>query len=334
MPRKPPSGSTSPEPPDKPPQPLESEAAPPSAPKEEHADVKKAPPIVELFSLEPAKATDQQLADIVRRQVQLHLEGTGISAKYNLLFVFDKDSITRSDANRIYTAVSKADKGKPILLLLSSRGGDIAAAYFIAKLCREYTREAFEVVVPREAKSAATLICCGADRIHMGSLSELGPIDPQFGGVPALALKYSVEHLAQLAKDYPAASTMFSDYLSKSLRVEALGHYERVAESATHYAMRLLNARVRVPPDPEGNTRLARRLVYAYKDHGFVIDSREATDIFGSEVVASNTPEYQTANDLFGSLDLAAWVCGSKFSRKFSYTGDVQSGCWVFAKSE
>ncbi len=168
----------------------------------------------------------------------------------------------------------------------------------------------------------------------MGSLSELGPIDPQFGGVPALALKYSVEHLAQLANDYPAASTMFSDYLSKSLRVEALGHYERVAESATHYAMRLLNARVRVAADPDGNTRLARRLVYAYKDHGFVIDSREASDIFGSKVVVTNTPEYQLANELFGSLDLAAWVCGGKFNRNFSYTGDVQSGCWIFAKSE
>jgi len=334
LPPKPANTSPSPEPPNKPPQPPEGEEAPPPPPKEEPGSGEKAHPIAELFSLEPAKATNAQLADVVRRQVVLHLEGTGIEAKYNLLFVFDRDSITRADANRIYTAVSKADKGKPNLLLLSSTGGDIAAAYFIAKLCREYTRESFEVVVPREAKSAATLICCGADRVHMGSLSELGPIDPQFGGVPALALKYSVEHLAQLANDYPAASTMFSDYLSKSLRVEALGHYERVAESATHYAMRLLNARVRVAADPDGNTRLARRLVYAYKDHGFVIDSREASDIFGSKVVVTNTPEYQLANELFGSLDLAAWVCGGKFNRNFSYTGDVQSGCWIFAKSE
>src|SRR5256885_415573 len=98
--------------------------------------------------------------------------------------------------------------------------------------------------------------------------------------------------------------------------------------------MRLLNARVRVPSDPEANTRIARRLVYAYKDHGFVIDSREATDIFGSQVVVSNTAEYQTANGLFGSLDLVAWVCGSTFNRSFSYTGDVHSGCWIFANSQ
>jgi len=123
LPPKPANTSPSPEPPNKPPQPPEGEEAPPPPPKEEPGSGEKAHPIAELFSLEPAKATNAQLADVVRRQVVLHLEGTGIEAKYNLLFVFDRDSITRADANRIYTAVSKADKGKPNLLLLVPRVG-------------------------------------------------------------------------------------------------------------------------------------------------------------------------------------------------------------------
>jgi ClpP class serine protease len=35
------------------------------------------------------------------------------------------------------------------------------------------------VVVPDQAKSAATLIALGADEILMGPASDLGPIDPQ-----------------------------------------------------------------------------------------------------------------------------------------------------------
>jgi len=35
------------------------------------------------------------------------------------------------------------------------------------------------VIVPDQAKSAATIFALGADRILMGTSSDLGPIDPQ-----------------------------------------------------------------------------------------------------------------------------------------------------------
>jgi membrane-bound ClpP family serine protease len=248
---------------------------------------------------------------------------------YHLLILHDARSLTRADANRIYRSVSSGNPQSPILLILNSQGGDITAGYFIAKLCREYTKALFEAVVPRQAKSAATLICCGADRIHMGSLSELGPIDPQFGAVPALALKHSIEHLAQLASQYPGASRMFSDYLAQSLRVEALGYYERVAESASHYALRLLNARKETGRTAEENAEAAQRLVYAYKDHGFAIDSGEAADIFGAKVVVSNSAQYSGGNELYTELDFIDYVLRKRFNRDMSFVGDPGSGCMV-----
>jgi len=193
-------------------------------------------------------------------------------------------------------------------LIIHSGGGDIAAAYFISKLCRASSVQGFEAAVPRLAKSAATLICCGADIIHMGSMSELGPIDPQFGQIPALALKHSVEHIAQLASEYPGASEMLSSYLTKSLRIESLGFYERVAESAAQYAVRLLGSRGRVARTVEQNSELASRLVYSYKDHGFVIDANEASHTFGPDVVAQDTTEYKVVNVLYGALDFIEFV--------------------------
>ena len=289
-------------------------------------------PLIDLFTLDPSSATNEQIQDCVNGDVVEAVEKSGLHAKYTVLILHDDHSLSRFAADRIYGALTAVDETKPILLILNSTGGDVAAAYLIAKLCREHTKGTFEVAVPRRAKSAATLICCGADKIHMGSLSELGPIDPQFGAIPALALKHSVEHIAELAGTYPAASGMLSDYLAKSLRIEALGFFERVAESAVQYAVRLLGARTIHPQDKDNNAT-AHRLVYSYKDHGFVVDSREASEIFGQEIVVTNSDEYRLSNALFGIFDFGAWVVNRRFTREFSYVGGHRQGCMVWTKA-
>jgi hypothetical protein len=289
------------------------------------------PPLQELLSLDPASATDDRIQDILNRHIAHEIKKSSLGQSHTILVLHADHSITRATANRIYDSLREVDADKPMLLILNSPGGDIAAAYLIAKLCREHTKLAFEIAVPRRAKSAATLICCAADRIHMGSLSELGPIDPQFGRIPALALKYSVEHMAQLANQYPSASSMFSEYLAKVLRVEAIGYFERVAESAVQYAVRLLGAR-QVKPTGRDDDTTARRLVYSYKDHGFVIDAREAGEIFGASIVATNTSQYELASLLFSGLDLATWLCGRRHNREFSYVGGIKQGGMVWEK--
>ncbi|MBN1787615.1 MAG: ATP-dependent Clp protease proteolytic subunit [Sedimentisphaerales bacterium] len=304
-------------------------------PKQEVSESKPKPqqPILEFFSSGVDQYSDEQIQDVINRQIAYRLNKCNITDQYNVLFLFNTRQIIRSDANRIYRAVTKIDSKRPILLIISSPGGDIPAAYFIAKLCREYTKANFVVAVPRQAKSAATLICCGADQIHMGSLSELGPIDPQFSGIPALALKHSVEHLAQLTKDYPDAAEMFSSYLAKSLRIEALGYYERVAKSATQYAVRLLNSRRIENTGGMTSVQIANQLVYEYTDHSFVIDSQEALDIFGGSVVACNTSEYQTADKLYQNLDFIDWFCSYTYKKDFSYVGSKEEGYNLSPKS-
>jgi hypothetical protein len=163
----------------------------------------------------------------------------------------------------------------------------------------------------------------------MGSLSELGPIDPQFGQTPALALKYSVEHLAELAGRYPAAAEMFANYLAKSLRLEDMGYYERVAVSATHYAERLLRSRTSVGLPETAMSDLAHRLVYEYKDHGFAIDAHEAGELFGLDVLGMNTPQYALANRLYRALDLLERIVNSLFDRQFAFTGSPGDGCII-----
>lgn len=289
------------------------------------SDSETSDPLTALFNLDPDTAEHSVIQEYINSHLMRIVGGDELSTRYNVLILYDSVAIGRSDADGIYRAITEGTDEKPILLVMTSPGGDVAAAYLIAKLCREYTRESFQVVVPRQAKSAATLIACGADCIHMGSLSELGPIDPQFGQIPALALKNSVEHLATLAEEYPQASEMFASYLAKSLRVEALGFYERVAESAVQYAIRLLDKRAERGSKP--SSQIANTLVYEYKDHGFVIDSIEAAEIFGEEVIATDTPEYRLGNTIYNALTFVEWFVGWRFSSDFAFTGSVDKGC-------
>jgi len=291
-------------------------------------------PWMQLIRLRKSDPSDGDIERLVHEQVRADLATESLAVDYNIVFLYDDYTLVRSDTDRVYKALTTlADRTKPLLLILNSGGGNIAPAYFIAKICREYSSDRFEIAVPRRAKSAATLICCGADQIHMGSLSELGPLDPQFEGVPALALKYSIEHLAELAKRYPAASDMFAAYLGKALRIEALGYYERVAESAVQYAERLLRSRRNGVTSADDATEIARRLVYAYKDHGFAIEANEASEIFGKAVVHINSPQYALANRLYQTLDLLSIILRDGYNRHFSFTGSASSGCLI-AKRE
>lgn len=239
---------------------------------------------------------------IINQYLQQEAKKFACLNNYNLLILFDKGSLVKSDADNIYNAITSFTDNKPILLVLFSGGGSAGSAYLIGKLCREYSKGNFIVSVPRYAKSAATLLCCAANEIHMGSLSELGPIDPQIDDLPALGLKNSIEHLAELAKKYPEASEMFAKYLHLSLNLVNIGYYERVAESALQYSERLLETHEDIlPKKPK---EIAFDLVYKYKDHGFVIDKEEAEQIFSDKVIKSNTEEYDLGNAIYKALEM------------------------------
>ena len=245
---------------------------------------------------EHKKRFDKLLADRLRQEAEKH----ACTAEYNVLTIFDNTRIVKTDSDRIYAAIRKLPQSKPLLLILLSKGGDLGSAYLIGQLCRESCNGKFVIVIPRYAKSAATLLATAANEIHMGSLSELGPIDPQMDNMPALGLKNSVEHIAELVKKVPASAEMFAKYLHLSVKPIQIGYYERVAESAMQYAERLLAGHKELlDGTPE---EIARKLVYGYKDHRFVIDKLEAEVIFGRNTIKSDSAEYGLGNSIYAEL--------------------------------
>lgn len=253
-----------------------------------------------------------------------------LAEHYNILCLLDNTTLVKNDADALYQAMTSfPNNGRPLLLVLVSRGGEPEPAYLIGKLCREHSNGKFIVVVPRHAKSAATLAACAADEIHMGSLSELGPIDPQIDGKPALGLKNSVDHIAELVEKHRGAAEMFARYLARTVEPIQIGYYERIAKSAEQYAERLLASHT---SSLTGNaSEIAHKLVYGYEDHGFVIDKAEAVSVLGEKMVKSNTQEYELGNTVYNIFSRLRDIA-SAMSHGYYYIGTIETAPSYFKR--
>jgi len=252
---------------------------------------------------------------------------------YTLLYLLDaQDELSSWHSNRIYNAASAANRSKPILLVLFNLGGSIEAGYLISKTCKRLANNKFVVAVPRKAKSAATLLALGADEIHMGLMSELGPIDPQFGGFPALGMKNALEILSDLACKHPGASKMLGEYLQSKLDLRVLGYFERINDSAVQYAERLLAGKT-IPQQRTPRT-LADHLVNHYKDHGFVVDFDEARDLLGDAVIKQETPEYAFSNEVYESFDFIRFMLKIILNKDVDLVGGGTAAVRVFDRKK
>jgi hypothetical protein len=179
----------------------------------------------------------------------------------------------------------------------------------------------FVVAVPRKAKSAATLLALGADEIHLGLMSQLGPIDLQVNDMPAQGLSNGVTKIAKLAAEYPASSEMWAKYLSENLSLRHLGYMERLGESTAQYAERLLKNK-QLPAGQTAKT-LADHFVNHYKDHSFLIDIDEATSLLGAGIVRSDTPEYAFANEVYQEFNMLEVFLRIFRSKDYYFVGSI-----------
>ncbi len=110
-----------------------------------------------------------------------------------------------------------ADPKEDLHLLLHSPGGNGEIAIRIARAAQSRCKE-LTVIVPDQAKSAATLLCLGANHIMMGAASDLGPIDPQFlineEWVAAKDIIAAVDDAAEKVKEYQETYPVYASLLS------------------------------------------------------------------------------------------------------------------------
>ena len=117
------------------------------------------------------------------------------------------DFIFPYGVNYFEELVYDADPEQDLHILLSSPGGDGETAIRLVRSAQSRCRE-LTVIIPDQAKSAATLLALGADHLLMGPTSDLGPVDPQFqmangSLVAAKDIIAAVEAAEQAVSDRP-----------------------------------------------------------------------------------------------------------------------------------
>lgn len=290
------------------------EVAPPGAP--QPAQAKPLQPWPEFLR----EATRKAIAKRLCAEISGILKAHGLDQDCCLAIHEPDDGIDSFELDKIFAALSAVNPhhDKRVVLFVVSAGGSIEPAYQISKLCKSFSHGNFVVVVVRQAKSAATMIAIGADEIHMGPLGQLGPIDPQIGGMPALGVSQALQTIASMVQQHPASAEMFARYLRLSLTVEQIGYCERISESAVQYAVRLLSTK---PSLVSVASRIASELVYEYKHHGFVIDVDEAKKHLGDGWIKTDTPELKAAERIYTLLDLVNFFLKDAQSKRILIAG-------------
>ena len=93
--------------------------------------------------------------------------------------------INDSDITGFMNSIKGLDVSKGLDLILHTPGGNPTETEGIVKYLHSKFDNDIRVIVPQLAMSAGTMLACSAKEIIMGKHSCLGPIDPQYGGIPA-----------------------------------------------------------------------------------------------------------------------------------------------------
>ena len=132
----------------------------------------------------------EELSEYTGRNVIVYYSGWLKQATENT-------EINDNDMVGFMNAVKDLKCGKGLDLILHTPGGSPVAAESIVKYLRSKFDNNIRVIVPHLAMSAGTMIACSAKEIIMGKQSSLGPIDPQFLGIPAYNIKKEFEEAKQ-----------------------------------------------------------------------------------------------------------------------------------------
>lgn len=229
-------------------------------------------------------------------------------------FIVISHAIDRSLHLKLSAVLKSKRRKQKVTVFLTTYGGDPNGGFRAARCLRHYYKHV-RLAVPSFCKSAGTLIALSANELGIGDLGELGPLDIQVrkgselqensSGLDIMqALQAVTLHTqdafhrllvgtrnlglsTKLCAEF--ASTVASGIaapLISQIDPIRLGEMQRATRVAFEYGQRLNAYGDNLKAGALG------RLIGEYPAHGFVIDRKEATELFDN--VSDLTPEEST----------------------------------------
>ncbi|HQO35546.1 MAG TPA: S49 family peptidase, partial [bacterium] len=210
--------------------------------------------------------------DVIRRKylLQLHqltnrnviIYYSGWLQKRNLEGV----EVNDADKNGFMTVVHQLDRGKGLDLLLHTPGGETAATESLVHYLRAMFGGDIRAFVPQLAMSAGTMIACACKEIFMGKQSSLGPIDPQFRGIPAHGVVEEFKRAHREIREDPSKIPIWQPVLAK-YSPAFIGECEKAIEWADEMVSEWLLTGMFEGRRTEKKTAMIKKIVSDLADH-------------------------------------------------------------------
>ena len=124
-------------------------------------------------------------------------------------------AVNDKDKSGFMLTINKLDRSKGLDLILHTPGGDIAATESLVDYLYSMFDKDIRVIVPQISMSAGTMIAFASKEIVLGKHSNLGPIDPQMGGLACQAVLNEFEQAKEDIRQNPHSAALWQVIISK-----------------------------------------------------------------------------------------------------------------------
>ncbi len=169
--------------------------------------------------------------------------------------------VNDKDKNAFMLNIHKLDRSKGLDLMLHTPGGDLAAAESIVDYLHSMFGKDIRAIIPQISMSAGTLIALSCKEIVMGKQSNLGPIDPQMGGVACQAVIDEFEQAVKDIKTNPSSAPLWQTIISK-YHPTFLGTCQKAIEWSEILAEEWLKRNM-----CNGDSTEAKKILKEFSDH-------------------------------------------------------------------
>jgi len=160
-------------------------------------------------------------------------------------------AVNDADKNGFMTVIHKLDRSKGLDLVLHTPGGETAATESLVDYLRSMFGINIRAIVPQLAMSAGTMISCASSEIIMGKQSSLGPIDPQYRGMPAHGVVEEFNRAFNEIKIDPIKAAVWQPILAKYTPA-FIGECEKAVEWSNQMVREwLLSGMLKDDPDAD-----------------------------------------------------------------------------------
>lgn len=237
------------------------------------------------MSLDSRSFQDENVAKLIE-EIEKGCEEFGEKRETDVILILmaeEWSSIERETVDDLWMHINRREMHKKgIDVILHSTGGNADAAYHLGLILNDVAKnKPLTFVVPRLAKSAATLLACAGNSIVLTDISELGPIDPQIETrtgrwISVTTVRDALNEIFKMLESRRNLSDRCLDILFRTLPVVEVGQFSKLTEYIKDLLMRTLKMRMK----NEGNEKciddICKKLTEKYKYHGMPITKEEA----------------------------------------------------------